>query len=254
MSKKLTTQQFIEKAQKVHENKYDYSLVEYKASKYKVKIICKEHGVFEQGSNDHLQGRGCSGCGYEKNSLNTRKTKEEFVKQANKTHNSIYNYTDSVYSGSKNKIKIGCSIHGDFWQDPNNHLQGTTCPKCGRERIEKSAKENPTGWAYTDWQKAGERSKNFDSFKVYVIRCWNGDEEFYKIGKTFLTMDKRFPSKSRMPYNYEIIEIFQGSAREMSELEHRLQKENKSNKYVPKIEFKGMQECYIHKIHNISQD
>ena len=47
-----------------------------------------------------------------------------------------------------------------------------------------------------------------------------------------------------MPYNYEIIQIHKGGAREMSELEKELQKNNKDSKYIPKINFVGIQECY----------
>lgn len=46
----------------VHGNRYDYSLVDYTGSKIKVKIICQEHGVFEQIPNSHLNGSGCSAC------------------------------------------------------------------------------------------------------------------------------------------------------------------------------------------------
>ena len=48
MPKKLTTEDFILKSSEIHNNKYDYSLVEYIDNKTKVKIICPEHGVFEQ--------------------------------------------------------------------------------------------------------------------------------------------------------------------------------------------------------------
>jgi len=51
MSKRLTTEEFIERAIKIHGNKYDYSLVEYKNTDSKVKIICKNHGIFKQ--NEH---------------------------------------------------------------------------------------------------------------------------------------------------------------------------------------------------------
>lgn len=38
---------FIEKAKKVHGDKYDYSLVDYKKSHTKIKILCPIHGEFE---------------------------------------------------------------------------------------------------------------------------------------------------------------------------------------------------------------
>lgn len=54
---------FKEKSSKIHNNHYDYSLVVYKDSKTKVKIICSIHGVFEQTPNNHLKGSGCPKCG-----------------------------------------------------------------------------------------------------------------------------------------------------------------------------------------------
>lgn len=54
--------QFISDAKKVHGDKYDYSKVEYNGAFKKVKIICKDHGVFYQRPNDHLSGKGCPKC------------------------------------------------------------------------------------------------------------------------------------------------------------------------------------------------
>lgn len=51
-------------------HKYDYSLVDYKLSKIKVIIICREHGKFEQIPAGHLEGKeGCKKC--------KRKTKDK---------------------------------------------------------------------------------------------------------------------------------------------------------------------------------
>lgn len=61
-NKCLTTEDFINKANNVHSNLYDYSLVNYEHNNIKIKIICPIHGVFEQKPNSHLNGRGCSKC------------------------------------------------------------------------------------------------------------------------------------------------------------------------------------------------
>ena len=53
---------FEQKANEKHDCKYNYSLVIYKNSKTKVKIICPEHGIFLQKPNDHLSGYGCLEC------------------------------------------------------------------------------------------------------------------------------------------------------------------------------------------------
>lgn len=61
-STKLTTDEFIERARKVHGDKYDYSEVDYDGTFKEVKIICPTHGDFEQKPNTHLKGHGCSKC------------------------------------------------------------------------------------------------------------------------------------------------------------------------------------------------
>ena len=47
---------------------------------------------------------------------------------------------------------------------------------------------------YSDWTNAAINSKSFESFKVYIIRCYNDNEEFIKIGRTFSKLKKRFCS------------------------------------------------------------
>ena len=59
---KQSTQDFVRKANKIHDNYYDYSLVDYKNWRIDVKIICPKHGTFEQIPNHHLRGSGCPKC------------------------------------------------------------------------------------------------------------------------------------------------------------------------------------------------
>ena len=131
MSRKFTKEDFIIKANTIHGDKYDYSLVDYKDSYTKVKIICKEHGVFEQQANSHLQGSGCKICRNELLSLKRRSNKEEFIKKAKLIHNNKYDYELIKYVNTHTKIKITCPIHGEFEQSPANHLKGHECKKCG---------------------------------------------------------------------------------------------------------------------------
>ena len=60
--KKLTTKEYIKKAKKSHGDVYDYSLVDYRGSLSKIKIICLIHGIFEQLPYNHLKGHGCKDC------------------------------------------------------------------------------------------------------------------------------------------------------------------------------------------------
>ena len=63
---KMTLEEFIERANKAHDFKYDYSKTNYVNSNTKICIICPEHGMFEQSPYDHLRGSSCPKCGLSK--------------------------------------------------------------------------------------------------------------------------------------------------------------------------------------------
>lgn len=58
-------------------------------------------------------------------------TQEEFIKRAKEVHHNIYDYTRTIYTTRKKKIKIICKIHGEFTQTADLHLLGGGCQKCG---------------------------------------------------------------------------------------------------------------------------
>lgn len=307
MAKIVTQEEIISRFKKVHGDRYDYSLVDYVRAKVKVKIICHEHGVFEQTPDNHKRGYGCPKCGTIRTSKHNSFSIDDFIKKANKKHNYKYDYSESVYIDSESNIRINCKKHGYFFQQANSHLCGRGCPKCsgrgmttediiekfksvhgdkydyslvdyvnaktkvkiicnvhgvfeqiigthnlgrgcrlcGIEYRSNLAKENPVGWSESGWVKTSKTSKDFDSFKVYIIKCWNDTEVFYKIGRTFLTTHIRFNSTARMPYKYEIIkEIIFDDAKLTILKESELKRLHKNFKYLPKIKFDGMHECF----------
>ena len=58
---------------------------------------------------------------------------ENFVTKSSVKHGSFYSYSNVYYVNSRTPVIITCSIHGDFTQTPNNHLQGSGCKECSRE-------------------------------------------------------------------------------------------------------------------------
>lgn len=122
---KITTEEFVERARKVHGDKYDYSKVNYVNSSTKVIIICPIHGEFEQAPTNHLSGQGCPNCGGRK-----RLSTDDFIEKAKKVHGDKYDYSKVNYFNSETKVTIGCPIHGEFEQTPNAHLSGQGCPIC----------------------------------------------------------------------------------------------------------------------------
>lgn len=128
--KRKTKEEFIEESNIIHNNKYNYSKVEYINNKTKVCIICPEHGEFWQVPQDHTKGRGCSKCNGGISHSNT-----EWLNKFRKTHGEKYSYsiTNNDKISSSTKIKILCPIHGEFEQSCMNHSIGQGCPKCGNE-------------------------------------------------------------------------------------------------------------------------
>ena len=138
MSRKLTTEEFIEKSKKIHGDKYDYSKVAYNGNKAKITIICPIHGEFLKTPNDHLNGYGCPKCGMENKWPPNRLSKEDFINRAKKIHGDKYDYSKVEYKNCYTPTTIICPIHGEFQQKPINHLDGCGCPKCGgRQKLTK---------------------------------------------------------------------------------------------------------------------
>ena len=131
MPRKLTTQEFIQRSNKIHKNKYNYSKTEYISSTEKVKIICPIHGEFLQTTRTHLAGHGCPKCSF------GTLTISDFIKQSNRLHNNKYDYSKVSYNFLNDKTTIICPKHGEFIQSPNKHLQKRGCPECKLDKLSK---------------------------------------------------------------------------------------------------------------------
>ena len=228
-----TTAQFIEEATLLHDGKYDYSKTIYKHSQQKVIIICPIHGECEQTPSAHLSNGGCKKCGLECNYSKRMSSVKTFIDKANLVHESLYTYENAEYKGVRVKLIITCKYHGDFMQLPSNHLSGNGCPIC-RE----------CGWNYQAWEDRGNKSRFFDSFKLYTIECWDNNEHFIKIGKTFTTLGKRLKAPSNMPYQWRLLKEEIGSAHYISNKEKELHNTLYDHEYTPSKQFAGSTECF----------
>ena len=160
--RKLSTKEFIEKARKVHGDKYDYSKVEYVNSQTKVCIICPEHGEFWQTPNVHLGQKGCPKC-----ANNIKLSTKEFIEKARKVHGDKYDYSKVVYKGMHTKVCIICPEHGEFWQKPMLHInQKCGCRLCGYDRISHKLKSNQESFLERAKEVHGEK---YDYSKVNYI-------------------------------------------------------------------------------------
>lgn len=235
----------LKQATQVHEGKYGYHKIEnYTDTQAKYIFVCPVHGEFPQTMTDHLSGRGCKDCGKEMTGLKKRLPQEKVIERCTEVHGNRYDLSKIKYITDREPIEVVCKTHGSFFPLPINFIKkGIGCVKCSNERVATYFRNNPVGWSLQDWVKSSKKSKNFDSFKVYVIRCWNEEEEFYKIGRTFRTVKHRFRDKIGK-YNYEVIKVEIGEAEDIYKLESEMKSQNKEFSYVPKNKFGGMYECF----------
>lgn len=129
MGKRITKDEFIARATKIHNNVYQYDKVEYINMHKKVCIIDPKYGEFWQTPMGHIlmkQGhpeRGRIRAG------NKRKLGlDQFIARANKKHNNLYNYSKVEYVNIDTKVCIVDPKYGEFWQSPYQHLNSHGCP------------------------------------------------------------------------------------------------------------------------------
>ncbi len=131
--RRISTKKFIQRANKVHNNKYKYSITNINTNSLSgnyIEIICPIHGIFTQQRYKHLEGKGCSKCSNIKRRNTLLMTTEDFIRKAIVVHGDKYSYKNVIYTGRATKVSISCRQHGDFKQNPNNHLTGSGCPQC----------------------------------------------------------------------------------------------------------------------------
>jgi very-short-patch-repair endonuclease len=121
---------WIQESIAVHNNKYDYSKVDYKDNRTKIIIICPIHGEFTQVPNKHVnRGDGCPNCMLE----NRKMTLKEFLINAKKIHNEKYDYSNTklTLKGKHSYINYHClNCNMEVLQRVDGHLSGDGCLYC----------------------------------------------------------------------------------------------------------------------------
>lgn len=135
MVSKNTQINIISEANAKHNNTYEYlPIVEIKSKMY-IDIICKNHGIFKQRIDHHLNGSGCPKC------MGRNKNLSELVLQYKSIHGDRYDYSLVEYKNANTKLKIICKKHGIFNITSRQHLNGVNCLHCERERISYSQRK-----------------------------------------------------------------------------------------------------------------
>ena len=159
---KITHQIFLERAFKIHSDKFSY-LTEYKAAKEYIKIKCNSClYIFNQTPSNHISGkRGCPKCSTRIGALKQSKTNDQFLKQCKEKHGNKFQYL-SKYTNNRSMIKIKClNCNNVFEQLATNHLDKLCgCPDC-----------NLVGSYNEDLFKIRPELKNSPA-KLYFYKFW----------------------------------------------------------------------------------
>lgn len=105
---------WIERAKRVHDDKYDYSKVKYVNNHTAIRIICPIHGEFLQTPANHIKGEGCQACGISKKSLSQGEAKNRILKKL--SHLPYVLVEPFVYNGDRDtNVTIHCNLHDNTW-------------------------------------------------------------------------------------------------------------------------------------------
>jgi hypothetical protein len=214
-----TVKELLKEFEVVHPHKYIYPKFKYHSCFQKIKIICKIHGSFLQGIDDHLQGRGCQECGGK-----LKSNVQEFIAKCIIIWEDTYDLSRYVYANSRTKGIVRCRKinHGYFLVSPNNFLRGKGCPKCSSSQGERYIREwlIDRGIFFEEQKKFnGCRHKGQLSYDFYIPSLnllieFNGEQHFKPIKwfggpKTYGDIKKRDAIKTKWAKdnNYQLLHI-----------------------------------------------
>ena len=179
---------FLEKAKKVHGDKYIYPNLTTYYNNDKIKIICPKHGEFEQKAELHLKGRGCPKCGIDKVANSQRLTQDEVIKNCKAVGGENYDYSKIKWIDTDHDIELVCKKHGSYWTRYNDFIKKKAkCPACSRENRRKLEERKFKDEMIKKYGNNIVFPKDFNYVNSYTkVKLIYKNEEFYRKPSVFL--------------------------------------------------------------------
>jgi hypothetical protein len=218
---KYSVEQWIQRASRLHNNIYDYSLwletPEQIKSSNRVPIICAKHGKFFQILDNHIRGKGCPTCAHINRSQSNKLSRDEYISKSVKVHGTKYDYSLlPQYPGDRNKNRILCPIHGEFKQSMGSHVRGNGCPKCAitsrASTIKKKYGVDSPRQVPIDKEALSKLQNRQWLYNEYVVNCNTMDEISSMLGVDAQTI-ANYLSKHQIDVN-----PMRGNSREENEI------------------------------------
>ena len=213
MAKKISKEEFITRSNNIHNNKYDYSKVEYVNNKTKVCIICPEHGEFWQPPKNHLLGQGCPICGEEIARKCKKNDYQKFINRFIKTFGDIaeFPYINDEYENRNSTITYVCKKCGKAHKkvasyifankticecyrvkEPRQNIVFEHKPIISSRLISADVIESRIKELYPTIEMIGKNDYKNTSTKV-LFRCTSCNNEFYRKPNIFLCSKLKTP-------------------------------------------------------------
>lgn len=189
-------------------------------------LVRDEQGVEYLLSPNHLMK------GYSLSVITAIDKTKWFIKKSKLIHDDRYIYDLVDYKNATAKVKIGCKEHRVFEQIPADHLDGSGCPECGREKVKENFTR--TGWINSCIQKDAS---------IYVIEIYNNDERFIKVGITSTSIAERFIG-GKLPYKFKLLYLYTNTPMFIYNKEKELHRRFREYKYILRHKFGGYTECF----------
>ena len=163
-SRKLTLAEFLRRAYEVHGDNFDYTLVDtFPGLHSKIRVICKEHGEFQQRAEKHLMGRGCPVC--KKSRQYSKMSKiwldslgiETLIREYRLPENKLIPVDG--YDPVTNTIY---QFHGDYWH--------------GGKKFEPSEFNKTRGLTFAELRvHSDDRDEQLKEFGYNLVIMWESD-------------------------------------------------------------------------------
>lgn len=218
----VTKKEFVKKAIEKHDNRYDFSNLNYKGYNKTTEFICNEHGKFKTKPSTVLTNMGCNKC-----SSTRKRATEEIIEEFKKAHEDFYDYSLVKYKNNTTKVKIICPKHGEFKQRPKSHKKGEGCYYCG---IENHA---INGMGFYSKKRAEKHKNKWSKIKanLYYVKITTEEDSFYKIGITTQRIEDRF---KYLKGHLDIIYSLESNLYEVCVKESTILRKYNKLQYIPK--------------------
>lgn len=137
----LTQEQFVERAGKRHNYRYDYSESKFRGHKKVIRIKCPAHGYFHNLAGKHLysQDEGCPRCTsdyiYREKKIKEDKIRFEIIIQAE--YGDDIDVSSINYKNGRSPITVHCNVHDkSFVTTPEILRKQSNCPDCKQARLD----------------------------------------------------------------------------------------------------------------------